>query len=83
MEFSALPLVERYSEKSLAKMHQTPLPYWDDYMWDRQPAGTDTTAAVAPGSVVDISDCLAGDRVRWEAPAGRWMILRTGMVPTG
>ena len=83
VEFSALPLVERYSEKSLAKMHQTPLPYWDDYMWDRQPAGRDTTAAVAPGSVVDISDCLAGDRVRWEAPAGRWMILRTGMVPTG
>lgn len=37
VEFSALPLVERYSEKSLAKMHQTPLPYWDDYMWDRQP----------------------------------------------
>lgn len=83
VEFSALPLVERYSEKSLAKMHQTPLPYWGDYMWERQPAGEDASAAVAPGSVVDISDCLAGDRVRWEAPAGRWMILRTGMVPTG
>lgn len=37
VEFSALPLVERYSEKSLAKMHQTPLPYWGDYMWGRQP----------------------------------------------
>lgn len=46
-------------------------------------AETDTAAAIAPESIVDISDCLTGDRVRWEAPAGRWMILRTGMVPTG
>ena len=83
VEFSALPLVERYSEKSLAKMYQTPLPYWDAYMWDDQPAASDAACAVTPESVLDISDKLQGDRVVWEAPAGRWMILRTGMVPTG
>lgn len=82
-EFLSLPLVERYSEKSLAKMHQTPLPYWGDYMWAGQPAAQDSLWAVAPQSVVDISDCLQGDRLHWEAPAGRWMVLRTGMVPTG
>lgn len=83
VEFSALPLVERYSEKSLAKMFQTPLPYWSDYMWAEQPASTDTAYAVAPESVLDLTDKLQGNRLEWEAPAGRWMVIRTGMIPTG
>ncbi|MEG1864863.1 MAG: glycosyl hydrolase [Alistipes sp.] len=82
-EFLSLPLVERYSEKSLAKMHQTPLPYWHDYMWDAQPAAQDSVAAVSLQSIVDLSDQLQGDHLQWQAPAGRWMVLRTGMMPTG
>ena len=31
------PAVERYPEKSLSKMWQTPHPMWDAYMWRDQP----------------------------------------------
>lgn len=39
-ELSSLPVVERYPEKTLAKMYQTPLPYWHEYMWRVQPQRT-------------------------------------------
>lgn len=80
---SSLPVVERYPEKTLAKMYQTPLPYWHEYMWRDQPDNTDTGLTVRPDEVIDISDCLDGDRLSWDAPAGEWVILRTGMLPTG
>ncbi|MDR0541855.1 MAG: glycoside hydrolase family 2 [Dysgonamonadaceae bacterium] len=79
---SPVPLVERYPEKSLAKMYQWPLPYWQEYMWDVQTA--DTSLAVDPKQVIDISDKLAGDgTITWDVPAGEWLIMRTGMTPTG
>ena len=34
---SSKPYTERYAEKTLAKMFPTPLPMWDDYLWDEQP----------------------------------------------
>lgn len=80
VEFLSVPLVERYSEKTLAKMHQTPLPYWHDYMWPEQPAAD---GAVDPASVVDVTELCTDGRLAWNAPAGRWLVLRTGMMPTG
>ena len=34
---SSLPRVERYAEKTFAKMFQSPLPYWEEYQWRDQP----------------------------------------------
>ena len=82
-ELSSLPTVERYPEKTLAKMYQTPLPYWHEYMWRIQPATDDQSLVIRPGDILDISDCLEGDRLTWNAPAGEWTVLRTGMLPTG
>ena len=80
---SSGPFVERYPEKSLAKMYQNPLPYWPEYMWREQPQSGDASRAVNPAEVVDISGCLQGDTLTWDAPAGDWTVLRTGMLPTG
>lgn len=82
-ELSSLPTVERYPEKTLAKMYQTPLPYWHEYMWRIQPATDDQSLVIRPGDILDISDCLEGDRLTWNAPAGEWTVLRTGMLPIG
>lgn len=82
-QLSSLPVVERYPEKTLAKMYQTPLPYWHEYMWREQPATDDPSLTVDPAKVIDISDKLSGDRLAWDAPAGEWIVLRTGMLPTG
>ena len=78
VEFLSLPAVERYPEKTLAKMFQTPLPYWHV-----QPEVGDPSLVIDPGKVLDISAFLQGDRLIWKAPAGEWTILRTGMLPTG
>lgn len=83
VEFSSLPAVERYPEKTLAKMFQTPLPYWHEYQWPVQPEADDPALTVDPAKVLDISSSLQGDRIVWDAPAGDWTILRTGMLPTG
>lgn len=81
-ELSSLPVVERYPEKTLAKMYQTPLPYWHEYMWRDQPAADDPSLVIDPNDILDISDRLEGDRLIWNAPAGEWTIMRTGMLPT-
>ena len=80
---SSAPQIERYPEKSLAKMFQTPLPYWEEYQWREQPALDNASWAIHSDQVIDISSYLTGDQLTWEAPAGKWIIMRTGMCPTG
>jgi hypothetical protein len=47
-------------------------------------AGADTAPAVAPPDVVVLSDRMdALGRLRWEAPAGSWALLRFGYTSTG
>lgn len=78
------PKVERFKEKTLARMHPTPLPYWHDYQWDAQTEVADKDFLITPSAVQDISDKLAADgTLAWDAPEGNWIVLRTGMVPTG
>jgi hypothetical protein len=81
---SASPRVERYSEKTLAKMHPTPLPYWKDYQWRQQPEADNKNLVVDASKVVDISKYMSADgTLNWDVPKGNWVILRTGMTPTG
>ena len=63
VQLSSLPRVERYAEKTFAKMFQSPLPYWEEYQWRDQPVLDDASLAVDPAEVVDITECLDGDRL--------------------
>jgi hypothetical protein len=48
------------------------------------PATSDTGATVPEESIVDLSDKLTADgRLKWDAPAGSWIILRIGYTPVG
>ena len=77
------PTVENYIEKTLAKMHPVPLPYWKEYQWPVQPVYHDPSGIVDPSAVLDISSSMSSDgELNWKAPAGDWIILRTGMTPT-
>jgi hypothetical protein len=83
-ELSAEPKVERYPEKSLAKMFQTPLPYWKDYLWPAQPEVTEKSLVIDPKTVVDITKNRNADgTIRWSVPVGKWKIMQTGMTTTG
>lgn len=84
VELSSAPRVENYIEKTLAKMYQSPLPYWNEYQWAPQPVINDDDLVINPDKVIDISSSLSADgTLRWDVPAGDWVILRTGMTPTG
>lgn len=83
VQLGAIPRVERFSEKTLAKMHPTPLPYWDAYMWPEQPETNDETLIVQGNSILDISQHLSPEgMLTWDVPEGEWTILRMGMTPT-
>lgn len=48
VELSSKSYIERYAEKSLAKMFPTPLPMWHDYLWNEQPIISDKEQILQP-----------------------------------
>ena len=83
VQLSSIPRIERFSEKTLAKMHPTPLPYWDAYMWPKQAESDDETLFVKGNSIIDISEHLSPEGIlTWDVPEGEWIVLRMGMAPT-
>lgn len=81
-ELTTRPMVERFAEKTLAKMFQTPLPMWDAYMWQPQPAAGSKNG-IDPASVIDLTDKMDGDNLTWDAPKGKWTVKRFAMRTTG
>lgn len=80
---SSIPRVERFSEKTLAKMYPSPLPYWDAYLWPVQPEIDDASLILREDDMLDISHYLSADgTLTWDVPEGEWTILRMGMAPT-
>ena len=81
---NGIPRIERYSEKTLAKMHQTPLPYWDAYMWSEQHECDDKSLIVQSDEIIDITRHMSDEGIlAWDVPEGEWRVLRMGMTPTG
>jgi hypothetical protein len=75
--------LDRYVEKQLGKLWQTPLPPWNAYMWPPPPQADDVELTIARNTVVDLSDRLTVDGVlAWDAPEGNWTVVRFGMAPT-
>lgn len=84
VKLMASPRVENYAQKTLAKMYHTPLPLWPEYQWQEQTKVDDPELLIDPSEVIDISDYMRVDgTLDWEVPEGDWIILRTGMTPTG
>lgn len=79
---STQPMIERYPEKSLAKMFQTPLPMWHDYMWEKQPE-VPADLCVDPKKVIDLTANVQNGILSWDVPEGEWVITRTAMRTTG
>lgn len=83
INLSAIPLQERYVEKTLAKMFQTPLPYWNEYLWPDQPVVSDKSLLIDPDHIIDISGYMDADgTLTWDVPEGEWKIIRAGMAST-
>lgn len=75
-------VLEKYIEKSLGKMHPTPFPDFDSYMWEAQEKIDDPSLILS--EVYDISEWMNEDGIlEGDAPEGEWVVLRCGMTPTG
>ncbi len=84
VELSSAPRVENYIEKTFGKMFQYLQPMWSDYMWRKPVPVDDMSLVVDPASVKDISEWMQPDgTLNWDVPNGEWVVLRTGMTPTG
>ncbi|KAA6314532.1 hypothetical protein EZS27_034862, partial [termite gut metagenome] len=83
IRLSATPIIDRYAEKTLAKMSHGTLPEWNHYLWDAQPELKNFTVAT-PQQILDISKFMLPDgTLSWDVPEGEWIIMRTGMTITG
>jgi hypothetical protein len=84
INISEAPVLDKYIEKQLGKMHSTPKPNWDTYIFKMQEAFKDKSLFINPSEVIDISNKLDENGIlNWDAPAGNWTIMRMGMTPTG
>lgn len=71
VEFSSLPAVERYPEKTLAKMFQTPLPYWHEYQWAGTTGNGRSLSGDRSGESIGYFCFLAGRPSCMESSGGR------------
>lgn len=77
-------LLERYQEKQLAKMFQTPLPLWEEYQWETQGFNSENLSFINSKEVLEVSkDPKQIKSLTWEVPPGSWTVIVTGMRPTG
>ncbi len=77
------PLVARAYEKTLAKMFESPLPMWGQYMWPQEPESAKGTALDTSKSVVLRGGIAADGTLDWKVPEGKWVVYRFGSAPTG
>lgn len=84
INISEAPVLQEYMEKQLGKMHPTPTPKWNTYLWNKQKEIPKKELYLGDKDVIDISDKL-NDKglLTWLAPKGDWTIMRFGMTPTG
>lgn len=84
IKLSSAPIIERYMEKQLAKMLQTPFPLWVEYQWTKEVEPNDKSMLIDPDKVINITKNLSADGIlSWNVPAGDWTVVRYGMLPTG
>ncbi|MFC2124079.1 glycosyl hydrolase [Bacteroidota bacterium] len=83
IELSEAARVDHVIEKMMGKMYPDPLPPWDAYLWSK-PVETSSDYVVESKSIIDLSGNINQQGlIEWNIPEGEWIILRTGMAPTG
>ena len=84
IEFSGAVRLDDVIGQQLGKMCAAVQPPWNYYMWTAQAEPADASYCIDPAKVIDLTRLVAPDgTLKWEVPAGDWMITRTLMRPTG
>lgn len=85
VHLSSNQVIERYPEKSFAKMFQRPNPLWDTYIWPKlEWSQQQSQGVISVNSVKDVTEYLTSDGViNWDVPKGNWTISAFLMETTG
>lgn len=72
-----------YVRKQLGETSPSVTPPWNAYQWPPQAAPA-STSVIRSAEVIDLTEKAdANGRLVWDAPPGRWIVKRLGMVPIG
>lgn len=83
LSLSRKAVIGGYVRKQLGETDPSTTPAWDAYIWPEQDESASGSVVVS-GDVVDLSDKMdKNGRLRWDAPEGKWVVLRMGMIPMG
>ncbi len=78
------PKVAQVIEKQLGRMHPTPSPTWDSYIFPDTVEPDDSSTVVSQKDVINLTDKVDADgTLTCTLPGGDWTILYFGMVSTG
>jgi hypothetical protein len=76
--------LSHYVEKQMGKMNPTPNIAYDSYKWDKPAEPGEPGLVLSQDQIIDLTSKVSEDgTLTWEVPEGEWIILRTGMTPTG
>ncbi len=83
IELQTYPVVDQYIDKQLGKMSSDPLPLWDAYLWPNQPE-PDPKYVINQEKIISLTSQVDESGIlHWEIPEGDWVIINSGMVPSG
>lgn len=80
--FSEKNKLEDYNEKWLNKLPNTWRPGWNAYTWSNQDCD-DHKGVLDENDVINVSAFMHDGCLQWNAPKGKWRIMRIGMTGTG
>ncbi|MGB0185177.1 MAG: glycosyl hydrolase, partial [Opitutales bacterium] len=81
---SSEPKVAQVLNKQMGRMHPTPSPTWNSYIFKDTVDPSDASVLIDSQTIIDLSDQLGGDGVlNCSLPKGDWRIIYFGMITTG
>jgi alpha-L-rhamnosidase/Glycosyl hydrolases family 2, sugar binding domain len=83
LALSRRAVVAHHVRKQLGETSPSVRPPWDSYIWPTQSVPS-AGSVVDSTTVVDLTDKMdAHGKLVWDAPPGRWVVMRAGMIPIG
>jgi hypothetical protein len=81
---TSAPTVAQVIEKQMGRMHPTPSPTWNSYIFPDSVEPDDPGTVIKQGCIIDLSDKLnAAGELNCTLPKGKWDVIYFGMITTG
>jgi len=84
VELTSAPTVAQVVEKQLGRVHPTPSPSWQSYVFPDTVEPAEPASIIQRDQIIDLTDKLQADgTLDCTLPEGDWTVIHFGMVSTG